>query len=187
MIGSLKGIVVEKYGDAVILEVQGVGYELLLPVEDWGSAKVGGTARFYIYEQIREDAHNLFGFASLEAKNFFLLLLSVNGVGPKVALAVLSATSIDRLKQAIASGDPELLKGVSGVGKKTAERIVMELRSKIGEVGGGLSMVSAHDSTYQALVGLGYTAAQASQAVAAIDPAITDEQERIRAALRGLK
>ncbi|MEO7617804.1 MAG: Holliday junction branch migration protein RuvA, partial [Candidatus Saccharibacteria bacterium] len=155
MIGTLRGSVTEKYGDTIVIDIAGVGYELTATAADWGASGIGRESKFYIYEQIREDMHNLYGFASLESKQLFTLMLSVSGVGPKVAMAVLSAASIDRLRQAIAAGDPDLLRGVSGVGKKTAERLILELRGKLDGGVGGLAPVM--DETYQALVALGYT------------------------------
>ncbi len=184
MIATLRGTLTEKLADSLVLEVAGVGYELFVTVDDWGGAKVGAEAQLYVYEQIREDTHNLYGFRELGAKQLFVQLLSVNGVGPKVALAVLSAAGETRLRQAIASGDPALLKGVSGVGPKTAQRIIMDLRGKVEEGAVGLAPVT--DSTYQALITLGYTPAQATSAVAALPADIIDEQERIKLALKGV-
>jgi holliday junction DNA helicase RuvA len=185
MIASLTGIVAEKTDDALIVSIGGVGYEVFVTVEDWGGAKVGKEARYYIYEQIREDAHNLYGFSMLEAKQLFTQLLSVSGVGPKMAMTILSAATLTRLKQAIVSGDPDLLKGIAGVGKKTAERVIVELRGKVKD-GGSLNPMTSSDPTYQALVGLGYTAAQAAEAVAAIPDSIKDDQARIKAALKAV-
>lgn len=184
MIATLQGVISEKLADSLVVEIQGLGYELIVTVDDWGSAKVGTTQRFYIFEQIREDAHNLFGFSRLSAKQLFGQLLGVNGVGPKVAMGILSSAGEDRLRQAIASGDPDLLKGVSGVGPKTAQRVILDLRGKVEEGVAGLAPVS--DSTYQALVALGYTPSQATNAVSQIPDDIIDEQARIKAALKGV-
>lgn len=185
MIATLTGKIKEKNIDRIILDLGGVGYEVFLTTEDGGLLRPDQEASFYIYEHIREDTHVLYGFADPEGKRVFMHLLSVSGIGPKVAMAVLSAASIDRLKQAVGAGDPDLLKGVAGVGKKTAERIIVELKSKLGEVSGtGPSLAATNDSAYQALLGLGYTAAQAAQAVAALPAEVSDEQERIRLALR---
>lgn len=184
MIGTLRGIVSEKLTDSLIIEVAGVGYELLTSVDDWGGAKLGVEAKFYVYEQVREDAYNLFGFAELSSKLLFAQLLGVQGVGPKVAMGILSAAGENRLRQAIASGDPALLKGISGVGPKTAQRVILDLRGKVEEGAVGLAPVS--DSTYQALVALGYTPSQATAAVNAIPDDITGDAERVKAALRGI-
>ena len=184
MIATLSGKISHKNIDHIILEAGGVGYEVFLATEDIGTAATGQNATLYIYEHIREDAHLLFGFSAPESKRVFMQLLSVGGIGPKVAMAVLSASSIDRLKQAVSAGDPELLRGVAGVGKKTAERIIVELRGKLGEAAGGTSLAGANDSAYQALLGLGYSAPQAAQAVSELPADVTDEQERIKLALR---
>lgn len=184
MIARLTGQISEKTGDSLYLDVGGVEYELTVTVDDWGGAKVGSEAQFYVYEQIREDAYHLYGFGTRAAKELFMLLLSVSGVGPKVAMAVLSAASIDRLKQAIAAGDPELLRGVSGVGRKTAERVIVELRGKVE--GGAFSSLPVADGTYQALIGLGYTQAQAAEAISQVPSDVTGDAERVKAALKVL-
>jgi Holliday junction DNA helicase RuvA len=182
MIATLRGIVSDKLETSLVLETGGVGYELIVTVDDWGGARLGDEARFYVHEQIREDAHNLYGFRELSARQLFAQLLGVQGVGPKVALQILSAAGEARLRQAIASGDPALLKGVTGVGPKTAARVIMDLRGKVAEGVAGLAPVA--DATYQALVALGYTPAQATTAVGEIPADITDEQARIKYALR---
>jgi len=188
MIARLRGKVVEKERDGLVLDVGGVGYAVMVPVADHGSALSGEEVSLYIHEHIREDAHDLYGFSNLPSKRFFQQLLSISGIGPKVALSVLSAASLPQLQQAIASGDADVFKGVAGVGKKTAERIMVELKGKVdvpGLVGPATdSSASGIDPAYQALIGLGYTAMQAAQAVAAIPATITDEQERVKAALK---
>jgi Holliday junction DNA helicase RuvA len=183
LIATIQGEVSEKVGDSVIIELGGIGYGIVVPVSDWGLAAVGKPAKFYIYEHIREDTHNLFGFSTLAAKQLFMQLMGVSGVGPKVAMQVMSAANLERLISAIAAGDPDLLKGVSGVGKKTAERIMIELRGKV-QGGGVVLPASSGDPAYQALLGLGYSSAQASEAVSKIDPEVTSEQERVKAALK---
>lgn len=182
MIATLTGTVTHKLETSLVVEINGIGYEVLTIVDDWGAAKVGSVMSFHIYEQIREDAHNLYGFTDLRAKELFIKLLGVNGVGPKVALATLSAAGVDRLSQAIASGDTSLLKGISGVGKKTAERIMVELAGKISTVS-----APVHDETYQALMGLGYTSSQAAEALQSIPDNVIDVGERVKIALKGMR
>jgi Holliday junction DNA helicase RuvA len=184
MIATLHGTIAEKLPDSLILEITGVGYELLVTTDDWGAAQLGATARFYIHEQIREDAHNLYGFSALSAKQLFAQLLGVTGVGPKLAMQILSAAGESRLRQAIAAGDPALLKGVTGVGPKTASRIILDLRGKVEEGTAGLAPVA--DETYQALVTLGYTPAQAAAAVTALPANLANPQARLKAALKGV-
>jgi holliday junction DNA helicase RuvA len=181
MIATLTGTVTYKLSNSIVVDINGIGYELLTTVDDWGAAQLNEVQSFHIYEQIREDVHNLFGFSDVAAKELFIKLLSVNGVGPKVALATLSAAGVDRLSQAIASGDTSLLKGVSGVGKKTAERIMVELAGKVST-----SSAPIHDETYQALVGLGYSNSQAADAIANLPADIADIGERVKLALKGM-
>jgi Holliday junction DNA helicase RuvA len=184
MIATLQGQISEKFDGSLILDVGGVGYELFVTTDDWGAAKLGSSAKFYVHEQVREDAYNLYGFTTIAAKQLYAQLIGVNGVGPKLAMQILSSAGESRLRQAIASGDPALLKGISGVGPKTASRVILDLRGKVEEGAVGLAPVT--DSTYQALVALGYTPAQATQAVTALPDDVTDEQERIKLALKGV-
>lgn len=183
MIATLRGTVTEKLPATLVLETGGVGYELAVTTDEWGSAKLGSETKFYIYHHIREDQEALYGFRKLASKQLFVQLLGISGVGPKLAMQILSAAGEQRLRQAIASGDPALLKGITGVGPKTATRVMVELRGKVEEGSAGLAPVA--DPTYQALISLGYTPAQASSAVAALPPGVTDEQARLKLALKG--
>lgn len=185
MIALLRGTLIEKLDNSLILDVGGVGYELAVTVDEWGAAKLGAESRYYVYEQIREDAHNLYGFSDLGSKQLFAQLLTVSGVGPKLAMQILSAAGESRLRQAITAGDPDLLKGVSGVGPKTAQRVITDLRGKVEEGSAGLAPVA--DPTYQALIALGYTPPQATAAVGQIPAGVTGEQERLKAALKQVK
>lgn len=184
MIALLSGTIAEKLPDSLVLDVGGVGYELVVTVDEWGAARVGSQTKYYVYEQIREDAHNLYGFSELAGRQLFTQLIGVNGVGPKMAMQILSSAGEARLRQAIASGDPALLKGITGVGPKTAQRLILDLRGKVEEGAAGLAPVA--DPAYQALVALGYTPAQATQAVQAIPGDITGDSERVKAALKGV-
>jgi Holliday junction DNA helicase RuvA len=184
MIATLRGVIAEKLAATLVLETGGVGYELAVVVDEWGNAKLGETARFYIYEQIREDAYNLYGFSNVSTRQLFVQLVGITGVGPKLALQILSAAGEKRLLQAINSGDPGLLKGITGVGPKTANRLITELRGRVEDGAPGLAPVA--DSTYQALIGLGYTSTQASAAVAALPAELKGEPARLKAALKGM-
>ncbi len=191
MIAHLRGIVIEKTVGSVIIEAGGVGYEVVLAAADHGRLVQGEEASLYIYEQIREDAHNLYGFSDVASKHFFEQLLSISGIGPKVAINVLSSATLDQLQSAIAGGDPEILRGVAGIGKKTAERIVVELKNKMDSLGilagsQAGTAVSSTDTAYQALIGLGYTPSQAAEALRGIPDDIVGEQARVKAALKQL-
>ena len=192
MIATLNGVVSEKLADVVVLDVQGVGYGLLVPAEDHGRLTVGEPAKLYVYEYVREQAHDLFGFLTRDTKSLFEQLLDVNGVGPKMALNMLSIGSAQAVRQAIASGDIKFIQQANGVGKRVAERVVVELKDKVGLVGVDLASTGLlqgedsllKDEAIQALVALGYTAADASQALASVDPKLSTA-ERIKLALKG--
>lgn len=188
MIATLEGEVSEKLGDIVIVNVGGVGYGILTPSEDFGALSPGNPCKLYIYEHIREDGHDLFGFRTYFTMRLFEQLLSVNGVGPKMALNILSVGPIDRLKSAIAGSDSVFLQSASGVGKRLAERIVVDLRDKIGPVSstsinGVLSGEDNEDEAVQALVSLGYSPQDASQALKDVEKNASTE-ERVRMALK---
>jgi Holliday junction DNA helicase RuvA len=132
MIATLTGEVVEKSGDKVILDCAGVGYGVLVSFEDFSALKSGQKEKLYIYEHIRDNAHDLFGFRSFEAKQLFEQLVSVKGVGPKMALSILSVASSGSVRQAVASGDIKFISQASGVGRRVAERVVVDLKDKVG-------------------------------------------------------
>jgi Holliday junction DNA helicase RuvA len=190
MIATLKGEITEKKNDQVVLECGGVGYGLLVTFEDFGALELKSKVKLYIYEHIRENAHDLFAFRSQETKKLFELLLSVNGVGPKMALSILSIANVSQVKQAIASGDTKFISQASGVGKRVAERVVVDLKDKVGLVAsddatGFLATPSGNlnDEAMQALVALGYSAQDAAEALKGIDEGLSTE-ERIKKALK---
>lgn len=194
MIATLTGVVSEKMLDGVVLDVAGVGYGLLVTNEDYGRLAAGERAKVYVYEHIRENAHDLFGFVSLDTKRLFELLLGVNGVGPKMALSVLNTGSSNDVRAAIASGDVKSIQKASGVGKRVAERIVVELKDKVGLAGVDLATTGIlqsdaqllKDEAIEALVALGYTPADAATALASIAKGLPLE-DRIKQALRGTR
>jgi holliday junction DNA helicase RuvA len=184
MIATLSGRITEILPDAVILEVSGIGYEVFTSAEELTKLTTGSSIQLYIYDHIREDLHNLYGFKALSTKQLFVQLLSVSGVGPKMAMQILSSGEA-RLRQAIASGNPALLKGVAGVGTKTAERVIVDLKDKLGSAKSGLAPIT--DETYQALVALGYSAAEATDSVSRLPADVTDPSERVKLALKQIK
>lgn len=191
MIATLRGIISEKSASGVVVECAGVGYGVQVTAADHGSLPISQDAKLYIHEHIKEDAHDLIGFTSMESKSLFEQLLSVKNVGPKVALAVLDIGSADVVKTAIAGGDVKLLQSAKGVGKRAAEQMVVELRDKVGAPVGdaaeGLvnrSGINQSDEALQALVALGYTDADAQAALEAVDASLSTE-ERIKQALKG--
>jgi Holliday junction DNA helicase RuvA len=189
MIAVLEGKISEKLADLVVLNVGGVGYGLYVSFEDFGSLHPGEDAKLYVYEHIRESQHDLFGFKKLETKLLFEQLLSVNGVGPKMALSILSLASSGQVRAAIASGDTKFISGASGVGKRVAERVVVDLKDKVGLAEGqdATSFLSAssnpNDEAVQGLVALGYSVQDAAEALKDVDSKLPAAQ-RIKEALR---
>jgi holliday junction DNA helicase RuvA len=191
MIATLEGLVTERLQDVVVLNVNGVGYGILVPGEDFGQLAVGEEAKVYIYEHIRENSHDLFGFCALDTKNLFEQLLSVNGIGPRMALNMLSIGTAGEVRQAIASGDTKFIQQANGVGKRVAERVVVELKDKVGLAGVDLSSTGllqsetmlSQDEAVEALMALGYTAPDAAKALDGVDTSLATP-ERIKQALR---
>ncbi len=191
MIATLHGSVSEKLTNETILLVGGIGYGITLPQNSTDRLQIGETTKVYIYEHIKEDAHTLFGFISLEDKHLFEQLLRVKNVGPKVAMAVLDIGTSSSVRTAIASGDVKRLQTAKGVGKRAAEQIIVELRDKMGLVVGAdaediinRAAADMNDEAVQALVALGYSDAEASLALKSISKELSLE-ERIHLALKG--
>ena len=171
-----------------MLDVGGVGYLLQATPTAVRNASAGAEVSVETYLHVREDALQLFGFADADERELFVQLLSVNGVGPKVALAIVSGSPAKELRRAIAREDASRFQAIPGIGKKTAERIVLELKEKLGDAAGepAASLGGAdegHAVAREALVELGYSLSEAESALANTDPQL-DPQERVRLALR---
>lgn len=191
MIATLTGLVSEKIGNQAVIDVGGVGYGVQVTSEDFGRLVQGERAKLYIYEHIREQAYDLFGFVQADTRSLFEQLLDVKNVGPKVAMAVLDIGNAAAVRGAIAAGDVKLLQGAKGVGKRAAEQIVVELRDKVGMIAGEAAEgvvtrpgVGAQDEATEALISLGYAPQDAAAALQHIDPALSSE-DRIKLALKG--
>lgn len=191
MIATLTGTVAEKLGELVVLEVQNVGYGLYMTTEDHGRLQVGDVAKVYIYEHIRENAHDFYAFSELDNKQLFEQLLEVNGVGPRMALNILSIGTAHEVRQAIAHGDTNYIQTAAGVGKRVAERVVVELKDKVGLAADditGAAILQAKDillkdEAVEALVSLGYAPHDAVKALQGVDAALPPE-DRIKEALK---
>lgn len=188
MIAHVNGYVAEKFGNSVIVDVQGVGYEVQVAGGDYEGALLKEPIKFYTYHHVREQQEDLFGFSSLAAKRLFELLISVQGVGPKAALAILSIGQSEQVRSAIASSDVAYIQQASGIGKRSAERVIVELKDKVGlasaTYGSGPTMAAVHqDDALDALISLGYSLAQASAALEKIDKSLSTE-DRIKKALK---
>lgn len=193
MIAHIRGIVTEKIAGTIVVDVQGVGYELNVALGDFEAAQNGQEATFYTYHHIREQAEELFGFGSLAAKKLFQILIAVQGVGPKAALAILSLGSSEQVRNALAQGDAGFVQKAAGVGKKTAERIIVDVRDKVGvptQFGTAQPIVATPalseqpDEACEALMALGYTLADATKALEGIAQDLPTA-ERVRLALKG--
>jgi len=181
VIGRLTGTPVARTLDGVVLDVNGVGYLLRLTLRALRKAEGEREVTLETYLHVREDALQLYGFAEPAERELFEQLLSVSGVGPKVALAIVSGSTPADLRRAIAREDTSRFMAIPGIGKKTAQRVVLELKEKLGiePVEGGVPDLVARD----ALVELGYTLPEAERALATTDPELPPE-ERVRLALK---
>jgi Holliday junction DNA helicase RuvA len=190
MIGRITGILVEKHPPQIVVSCHGVGYEIDVPMSTfYPLPRTGEEVTLLTHLVVREDAHLLYGFLTAAERAAFRQLLRISGVGPKVALSVLSGLSVEDLAAAVAAGDAARLTKVPGVGKKTAERLVLELRDKLpGAVGGSRSAtagVAGGGDVVEALLGLGYNDREAQAAVKQL-PAGLPLADAIRQALRNL-
>lgn len=190
MIAHVVGEVGEKFGQTVIVDVHDVGYEVQVAASDFDAALLGTKTKFFTYHHIREQSQELFGFSSLAAKKLFELLISVQGVGPKAALAILSLGESEAVRNAIANSDSAFIAKASGVGKKTAERVVVDLSDKVGlaltpsQAMLEATPVAAGDEALEALMALGFTLNDAMAALEAV-PADKPTAERVTLALKG--
>lgn len=193
MIAYLHGVIREKNFESVVIDVNGVGYGVKVTIDEAVSLKEGEKTKLHIYENIREDQHDLYGFSEPSARQLFELLISAKNVGPKVALAVMSIGSESVVRSAIAGGDVKLLQSAKHVGKRAAEQIVVELRDRVGLEAsenaenlvnrGGVKL---DDEALQALLSLGFTSVEASSALSGIDKDLP-VQDKVKQALRAKK
>ena len=199
MIASLDGIVAAVYPDSLVLEVGGVGYRVFVAPAVLAICEPGGRLKLHTHHLVREDVQALYGFRTVEELGFFSLLLTVTGVGPKVALGIVGSRPVAELQLAILAEDQAMLTAVSGVGKRLAARIVLELREKVAAAGSAAGAVAGlaaigSPATVQseivaALQALGYTLAEAREAARAVvagGPVAGSLEDRVKAALREL-
>lgn len=184
MIASLKGLVMHIGDESLVLENAGIGYEVMAPTPVIAAVKTGQTLSLHTHEYIRETSRELFGFADRDGLKLFQKLIGVSGVGPKTALLLLSIGTTDVVRKAIADGDLSRLTSVPGVGKKTAQKIVLELKGSLEHLDDKLRTT---DDVIEALVSLGYTRAEARDAVQTLPTTIVSTEDRMRAALQSLR
>lgn len=178
MIGQLRGKLIHKKPNSLLLDVQGVGYEIFIPLTSFYELPgEGSEITLKIHTHVREDALTLFGFLSQREKDLFLKLVSISGIGPKLAIAILSGAQVEELASAIVSGNLARLTSIPGVGRKTAERVVLELKGQMAQFllaeqvappsGSGVS-TALEDDILSALINLGYPKASAEKSLSAV-------------------
>lgn len=184
MIGSLRGRILGTFRSDLLVEVGGVGYRVSVTADTLTSVEEGDEVLLYTHEAVRETADDLYGFIEKEDLQWFELLLSVSGVGPKSALAILNAVDRRSLERAVAQNDPKSLSAAFGIGKKTAEKVVLELKEKVGSIAVSTDVPSSDTDVVDALVGLGYSVKEARDAVRALPRSTTGTEEKIREAIK---
>ena len=195
MIYSVSGKLISKSIDEAVIEAGGIGFRISIPANVYPSLpEVGSTAFLFTHFIIKEDAFELYGFETKSQKDYFKTLISVSGVGAKIALAVLSSFTPDKISLAIASGDHKAFTSISGIGPKLAQRIVLELKDKIGnlvpdvmyaESVAGVAAAAENDEAMEALIALGFSKMEAAKALSGLPDNYNTEQ-KITAALRAL-
>ena len=190
MIAHVFGKVAEKFNGSLVVDVHGVGYEVSVATNDFDAVILDQEVKFYTYHHVREQSEELFGFSSLAAKKLFEMLITVQGVGPKAALAILSLGDAEQVRNAIANADSSFVQKATGVGKKTAERVVVDLSDKVGlptHYGRAetplQTELNTSDEALEALMALGYTLADATKALENVDVNLPTAQ-RVTEALK---
>ncbi|KKU11743.1 MAG: Holliday junction ATP-dependent DNA helicase RuvA [Parcubacteria group bacterium GW2011_GWB1_45_7] len=190
MIHSLSGELTQKMGKFLFVGIGGVEFKVMVPATSESKLpKLGDKIVVYTFLHIREGGADLYGFLTEKELSFFELLISVSGIGPKSAVSILSVAPVDQLMAAVSRGEAEILQKSSGVGKKTSERIVLELKDKITADGDEVSVkvMESDNDVYDALINLGYSRRDARNVLDKIDTALTDTGDRLRDALKKIK
>lgn len=184
MIGSLTGKVTYKKPTSVVIDVGGVGYQVHLLAETLQNTEIGSEIKCLTYLAVRENALDLYGFTNSAELDFFTLLIGISGIGPKSAMAILSLASPDALRQAVAAGDTSYLTKIAGIGRKSADKIVLELKDKIGQAESGDDQIGGSDSeVLDALVAIGFSVKDAREAIKKVSP--TDStNDKIKEAIK---
>jgi len=188
MIGSLRGSVIYRDKEKIEIDIQGVGYEVYLPKGELSKTKVGDDVELFVYDHMVEESNTLFGFLERKSKQVFEMLISVSGIGPKSALGILSLGTGKRVLKAIAEADVEFFKQVKGIGSKGAQRIIVDLKSKVGSVK-DLDLqteTGGNEAVYQALSSLGFRREEIRKALTDLPENIKSEDEKIKFALKQL-
>lgn len=185
MIGSLEGTIARLRPGHLLVTIGGVGYKVAVLKEVAARSKESSSVLLWTYLAVREDALDLYGFLHEEELRFFELLLTISGIGPKSALAILDVAAVETLRSAIAAGQASYLTNVSGIGKKTAEKIVLELKDKLkGDAKTSPQAMRGDEEALEAMRALGYSAAEARDALRKVPHEIESGSERLREALK---
>lgn len=189
MLYSISGKLASKTGNFAVVDAAGLGLKIFMSSRTLERLpKIGEAVKLFLHLHVREDALELYGFLSEDELRFFELLISVSGVGPKSAIAILNIADLKELAAAIKESRPDLLTRASGIGRKTAERIVLELKSRVEAPTAGLTVAKMESDAdlVEMLAGLGYRKQEAKDALAKVDEKIVDLEERLKAALKNL-
>ncbi len=187
MITHIKGTIIDKTDRGLVIETGGLGYKVFATAATLDKAREGTEIALWTHFAVREDAQTLFGFPLKDELNFFELLISISGIGPKTALGILNVSSVANIRKAVSTGDTSHLTKVSGVGTKMANKIVLELKGKFGaETEGDADGISLRDEldALEALKSLGYGHKEAREALKEVDLSITNAGERVKKALK---
>jgi len=194
LIGHLRGKLAAKHPPLLIIDVGGVGYEVEAPMSTfYGLPAVGAEVTLLTHLVVREDAHILFGFGTDRERSLFRELIKVSGVGPRIALGILSGASVDDFHRSVDTQDVAALTRIPGIGRKTAERLIVEMRDRLKALGGASFAPSAggtqaaaspQSEAFSALVALGYKAAEVTRLLQGVDPSVVTTEEMIRHALK---
>ena len=197
MIGFLRGKLAAKHPPVLLLDVGGVGYEVEAPMSTfYGLPGVGAEVTLHTHLVVREDAHILFGFGTERERSLFRELIKISGIGPRIALGILSGSSVDEFHRCVETQDAASLTRIPGIGRKTAERLIIEMRDRLkglaggqpfevrGQAGGAAPAPNPQAEAFSALVALGYKPPEVTRLLQKVDPAVTTTEELIRHALR---
>ena len=184
MISHISGTVLDTNDRSLVLDIQGVGYTVWTTGRIVDKAKEGSPLSLWTHHAVREDSQTLYGFIDKDERDFFELLISISGIGPKTALGILNVSSVQNIRKAVSTGDTSHLTQVSGVGKKLADKIVLELKGKFGaEESDGVSLRDEVDAI-EALKSLGFTQKDAREALKQVDTSHTSTSDRVKKALK---
>lgn len=186
MIGSIRGEIQYKGGNYIIVQGENVGYKIFVTPLLLARIKTGEPITLFTHTYVREDQISLYGFEKVEELEFFELLITVSGVGPKSGLGIMAIASLEMVKSAIASEDPSVFTKVAGIGRKTAERVIVELKGKLKEEALMAPVAKEHSDALDALIALGYREQEAREALKAVPKETANLQDKIKIALKNL-